>query len=45
VTTNEFADTLRDTPAKVVTVLNLFNETEIEGALIPVYKEVVETKK
>ena len=45
VTTNEFADTLRDTPAKVVTVLNLFNESEIEAALVPVYKEVVETKK
>ena len=45
VTTSEFATGLMDTPAKVVTVLNLFSEKEIEKALIPVYKEVLENKK
>ena len=43
-TTREFATKLRDTPAKVVTVINLFNEKEIEEALVPVYKEVVNIK-
>jgi len=45
VTTNEFADTLKTTPAEVVTVLNLFSKEEIEKALIPVYKEVLKKKK
>jgi len=45
VTTSEFAGGLMDTPAEVVTVLNLFNEKEIEEALLPVYKEVLEKEE
>ncbi|MCD6356080.1 MAG: PTS sugar transporter subunit IIB [Anaerolineaceae bacterium] len=45
VTSKEFADSLMDTPAEVVTVFNLFKEQEIEEALIPVYKEVLKKKK
>lgn len=45
VTTSEFAHGLMDTPAEVVTVLNLFNEKEIEEALLPVYKEVLDKKE
>lgn len=44
VTNSEFADRLRETPAEVVCVRNLFDEKEIEEALIPVYKEVLEKK-
>jgi galactitol-specific phosphotransferase system IIB component len=45
VTTSEFADGLKTTPAEVVTVFNLFKEQEIEEALVPVYKEVLKNKK
>ena len=45
VTTSEFARNLMDTPAKVVTVMNLFNEKEIETALLPTYANVLKNKK
>jgi PTS system ascorbate-specific IIB component len=44
VTTTEFAKNLMDTGAKVLTVLNLFNEKEIEAVLIPVYKVILAKK-
>ena len=45
VTTKEFSEVLRTTDAKVVEVFNIFKEDQIEEALIPVYKKVVEKKK
>jgi PTS system ascorbate-specific IIB component len=42
VTTSEFSRNLKDTPAKLVEVKNLFDEKEIAKGLIPIYKELVD---
>jgi ascorbate PTS system EIIB component len=44
VTTSEFAKSLREVDAEVIVVKNLFNETEIEEALLDTFKKVYETK-
>ena len=44
VTTAEFAKSLREVDAEVVTVKNLFNEGEIEEALLDVFKRIYESK-
>ncbi len=44
VTTSEFAKSLRDVPAEVITVKNLFNESEIEEALLDTFKNIYNAK-
>lgn len=39
VTSTEFAASLRDGPAQVVEVRNLFDEQELESKLLPAYKQ------
>lgn len=43
VTTSEFAKSLRDVSAEVITVRNLFDEKEIEEALIDIFKKIHES--
>ena len=45
VTTKEFSETLKTTGAEVVEVFNIFKEDQIEEALLPIYKKIVEEKK
>ncbi len=45
VTTNEFAKQLNEVDAEVITVLNLFDENEIEAALLDTFIKVIESKK
>ena len=45
VTTNEFATQLKEVDAEVITVLNLFDENEIEAALLDTFIKVYESKK
>jgi galactitol-specific phosphotransferase system IIB component len=45
VTTSEFAKALRDVAAEVITVRNLFDEKEIEEALMDTFKRLQEAKK
>jgi len=45
VTTAEFAKSLREVDAEVITVKNLFNEKEIEEALLDIFKRIYETKQ
>jgi galactitol-specific phosphotransferase system IIB component len=45
VTTSEFAKSLREVDAKIVTVKNLFDENEIEEALLDTFKEVHQSKE
>jgi len=44
VTTNEFASQLKGVDAEVITVLNLFDENEIEAALLDIFIKVKESK-
>lgn len=44
VTTSEFAKSLRDVSAEVITVKNLFNESEIEEALLDTFKNIYNAK-
>jgi len=45
VTTSEFAKSLREVEAKIITVKNLFDEKEIEEALLETFKEVHQSKQ
>ena len=45
VTTSEFAKSLREVDAEVITVKNLFDESEIEEALLGVFEQIIESKK
>jgi galactitol-specific phosphotransferase system IIB component len=45
VTTSEFAKSLREVDAKIVTVKNLFDENEIEEALLDTFKEVHQSQE
>lgn len=44
VTTSEFAKSLREVEAEVIVVKNLFNESEIEEALLDIFKQIYEKK-
>ena len=45
VTTSEFAKQLREVNAEVITVKNLFDEKEIEAAIMDVFKKIEQSKK
>lgn len=45
VTTSEFAESLGEVDAEIITVLNLFSEKEIEEKLLDVFKKVYNSKK
>ena len=45
VTTSEFAKSLREVDAKIITVKNLFDENEIEEALLDTFKEVHQSQE
>lgn len=45
VTTSEFAKSLREVDAEVITVRNLFDEKEIEEALMDIFKKVQASKE
>ena len=45
VTTSEFAKSLREVEAIIITVKNLFDEKEIEEALLETFKEVHQSKE
>ena len=44
VTTSEFAKSLREVDAEVITVKNLFDENEIEEALLDIFKKIHQSK-
>ncbi len=44
-TTAEFAKSLRDVNAEVLTVKNLFDESEIEATLMDVFERILNEKK
>jgi len=45
VTTSEFAKSLREVDAEVITVKNLFNEDEIEEALLETFEKILQSKQ
>lgn len=45
VTTSEFAKSLREVDAEVITVKNLFDENEIEEALLDVFEKIYQSKQ
>lgn len=45
VTTSEFAKSLREVDAEVITVKNLFDENEIEEALLETFKTIHQSKQ
>lgn len=45
VTTSEFAKSLREVSAEVITVKNLFDEKEIDTAIIDVFEKIHNEKK
>jgi galactitol-specific phosphotransferase system IIB component len=45
VTTSEFAKSLREVDAEVITVKNLFDENEIEEALLDVFEKIHQSKQ
>lgn len=45
VTTSEFAKSLREVDAEVITVKNLFDENEIDAAIMDVFKKIQNEKK
>lgn len=45
VTTAEFAKSLKEVDAEIVTVKNLFDENEIETALFDVFEKTLNSKK
>lgn len=45
VTTSEFAKSLREVKAEIVTVKNLFDEKEIEEALMDTFNKVKDSKQ
>jgi galactitol-specific phosphotransferase system IIB component len=44
VTTNEFASNVKAWAPRLVVVKNLFDENEMERALMPIFKEVMASK-
>ena len=45
VTTSEFAKSLREVKAEVITVKNLFDENEIDAAILDVFEKIHNEKK
>ncbi len=45
VTTSEFAKSLKEVDAEVITVKNLFDENEIEEALLDVFEKIHQSKQ